>query len=135
VSETAQQSQVLPGVIPYINVDGASDASSFYQKAFAATEVMRMPADDGKRLMHCQLNINGGAMMLSDCFPELGFAREPSRSYTMHLQVADPKAWWDRAVEAGCEVVLPLQVMFWGDRYGQLRDPFGVSWSIGGSPE
>jgi uncharacterized glyoxalase superfamily protein PhnB len=48
----------------------------------------------------------------------------------LHLQVDDVDAWWQRAVDAGAEIVLPLQKMFWGDRYGQLRDPFGVLWSM-----
>lgn len=44
------------------------------------------------------------------------------------------RAWWDRALAAGLEVVMPLEVQFWGDRYGALKDPFGVTWSIGGPP-
>ncbi len=53
------------------------------------------------------------------------------RGYTLHMKVDDVDFWWKRAVDAGAEVVLPLQRMFWGDRYGQLRDPFGVLWSMG----
>ena len=113
---------------------GASEASAFYQKAFGARETFRLPADDGQRLMHCALVINGGDLMICDCFPEMGhgYEHQPSASFTMHLQVDDPQAWFDRAVEAGCTVTLPMQVMFWGDRYGQLKDPFDVAWSIGG---
>jgi uncharacterized glyoxalase superfamily protein PhnB len=119
------------GVVPYINVEGAAAASEFYQRAFAAKELFRMPAQDGQRLMHCHLEINGGSLMLSDCFPEMGMPHQPSNSFTMHLNVQGVQDWWDRAVEAGAEVVSPLQVMFWGDRYGQLRDRFGVNWSMG----
>lgn len=119
------------GVVPYINVDGASDASAFYQRAFGAEELFRIPAQDGKRLMHCHLKINRGNLMISDCFPEMGGKIEPTESITMHLQVDDVEAWWKRAVDAGATVRLPLTDMFWGDRYGQLRDPFGVSWSLG----
>lgn len=51
----------------------------------------------------------------------------------MHLQVDDADLWWNRAVEAGATVVLPLETQFWGDRYGQVKDPFGFTWSIGQS--
>jgi PhnB protein len=118
------------GVVPYLNLLGASDASAFYQRAFGATELLRMPAKDGRRLLHCHLHINGGSLMISDCFPEQGHPHQPSSSFTMHLSVDDVDAAWNQAVEAGCEVTLPLQLMFWGDRYGMLRDPFGVCWSI-----
>jgi uncharacterized glyoxalase superfamily protein PhnB len=46
------------------------------------------------------------------------------------FQVDDVDAWWKRAVQAGAEVLMPVSEMFWGDRYGQLRDPFGIKWSI-----
>lgn len=121
------------GVIPHLNIEGASDASAFYQKAFGAQELMRLPAQDGKRLMHCALRINGGSLFICDCFPEMGegFAHQPSNSFTMHLQVDDADAWFQRAVDVGAEVLSPLENMFWGDRYGRLRDPYGVCWSIG----
>lgn len=123
----------MTGVIPHLNVEGASDASAFYQKAFAAQELMRLPAQDGKRLMHCALLVNGGHLFICDCFAEMGhgYEHQPSNSFTMHLQVDDAEAWFTRAVEAGAEVLSPLEDMFWGDRYGRLRDPYGVCWSIG----
>lgn len=124
----------LVGVTPYINVDGAARAAELYQKAFGAREVQRLTMDDGVRLMHCALEINGGALMISDCFPEMGMPLQTSNSYTMHLQVDDVDTWWARAVEAGLEVVHPLQLMFWGDRYGTLRDTFGVNWSLASTP-
>lgn len=68
----------LAGVVPHINLDGASDASAFYQRAFAAEEISRQPAEDGKRLLHCRLLINGGTLLLSDCFPEFGITNQPS---------------------------------------------------------
>ena len=121
---------MMRGVIPYIMVEGASDASTFYQRAFGAQELMRTASDDASRLIHCRLVINGGILMMSDCFPEQGFAHEPSSSFTMQLIVDDIDAWWKRAVEAGAEVVMPVQKMFWGDRYGQLRDPFKINWAM-----
>jgi PhnB protein len=119
----------MPGVTPYVNVKGASEASAFYQRAFGATELMRLPGENGT-LMHCHLTINGGAFMISDCCTESGAQQRSAEHITMHLHVEDVQAWWARAVEAGAETTLPLQVMFWGDRYGRLRDPFGVSWSL-----
>ena len=82
--------------------------------------------------MHCGLMINGGVMMVADCFPEHGYPFKTPEGVTLHLQVDDVKTWWDRAVSAGAQVTLPLEVQFWGDRYGQLRDPFGFAWSLGG---
>ena len=120
----------LTGVIAYLNLEGASDASAFYQRAFGAREVFRMPAEDGIRLMHCHVEINGGPLMFSDCFPEMGVARQASDSHTLHLVVDDIDAWWRRAVNAGCEITMPLALQFWGDRFGKLRDPFGVNWSL-----
>ena len=67
----------VTGVTPYINVEGASAASAFYQKAFGAKELMRMPAQDGKRLMHCHLEINGGPLgMASTTFSTTGSTRK-----------------------------------------------------------
>jgi len=127
------QAQQAPsgGVTPHLSVEGGDAALDFYKRAFAAEELSKMYGQDGKRLMHCHLRINGGSLMLNDIFAEFGMTRTPSPNYVMHLQVDDADAWWNRAVEAGCEVAMPLGDQFWGDRYGQLTDPFGVRWSIG----
>ena len=123
---------VVTGVTPYLTVIGAKKASEFYQKAFAAEELSRQEADDD-RLIHCHLRINGDDVMMSDAFPEhTGDSGENPRGVTLHIQVADPHAWWDRAVAAGATPTMPMDVQFWGDRYGQLKDPFGHAWSIGG---
>jgi len=75
---------------------------------------------------------NGADVMLADEFPEHGGNLEVGpRGVTLHLAVDDADRWWNRAVEAGATVAMPLEDQFWGDRYGQLRDPFGHSWSIG----
>ena len=123
---------VVTGVTPYLTVIGAKKASEFYQKAFAAQELSRQEADND-RLIHCHLRINGDDVMMSDAFPEhTGDSGENPRGVTLHIQVADPQAWWDRAVAAGATPTMPMEVQFWGDRYGQLKDPFGHAWSIGG---
>jgi uncharacterized glyoxalase superfamily protein PhnB len=117
--------------VPYLSLDGASTAAEFYVKAFAAHEVFRHPTDDQGRTMHIHLYLNGGSLMLADPYPEHGHPYKPAQGYTLHLKVDDVDRCWQHAVAAGAEVVLPLQKMFWGDRYGQLRDPFGVLWSMG----
>jgi PhnB protein len=121
----------LTGVTPYLTVRGASDAAEFYKRAFGAEESGRMLADDGTRLMHCHMRINGADLMMCDEFPEYGAGLgDGPRGVTLHLQVDDADAWWTRAVEAGATVRMPLADQFWGDRYGQLTDPFGHTWSI-----
>jgi PhnB protein len=125
------QPQFLGGIVPYLSLDGASRAAAFYARAFDAREVFRHPTDDKGRTMHIHLHINGASLMLADPYPEHGHPHRPAQGYTLHLKVDDVDAWWQRAVDAGAEVVLPLQKMFWGDRYGQVRDPFGVLWSLG----
>ncbi|CAO3427052.1 VOC family protein [Azospirillum doebereinerae] len=119
------------GVVPHLSLGDASAAVEFYKRAFAAEELQRLPAEDGRRLMHCHIRINGGSVMLADAFPEYGYPLQAPAGYTLHLQVDDIEAWWARAVEAGATVVMPLENMFWGDRYGRLTDPFGVEWSLG----
>jgi PhnB protein len=113
-------------VIPYIVIERATEAIAFYKRAFAAAEVGVMPAEDGKRVMHAQLTINGGSVMLNDPFPEHGHPAQPLSSLTMQLLVDDAEAWFDRAVKAGCAPTMPVQLMFWGDKWGTATDPFGV---------
>lgn len=119
-------------VTPYLVCAGASDAIAFYQKAFGATEQMRLPGPDG-RLLHAALRIGDSVIMLNDEFPEMGAFGPKSRggaSVTIHLFVDDADASFARAVAAGATVKMPLNDMFWGDRYGLIEDPFGHSWSI-----
>jgi len=122
------------GLTPHIAIANgrASEAIDFYAKAFGATEKLRIPADDGVRLMHAHLTINGASLMMHDEFPEyVEHQSGPPDGVTLHLQVDDADAWFDRAVAAGASVVMPLDNMFWGDRYAQIKDPFGHQWSIG----
>ena len=121
------------GVTPHITIRDrkAAEAIEFYKKAFGAEEQMRHPTDDG-RLMHAHLKINGGSLMLHDDFPEhMGGPAQPSASLVLHLDVPDADAAWKRALDAGAEVRFELADQFWGDRYGQVKDPFGFIWSIG----
>lgn len=126
-------SAVPDGVYPYLTVKGGKAALDFYSKAFGATEEYRAYGEDGERIMHARFRINGFAILLSDDFPEFrgGAEAPPPSGVLLHLAVSDADAWWQRAVDAGATVVMPLGDQFWGDRYGQLKDPFGHSWSIG----
>ena len=123
---------VLGGLIAYLQVDGALKAAEFFGKAFGAETVYAYPPDEQGRTMHVHLHINGSSLMLSDAFPDHGHPHQQPQGYTMQLLPGGDEidTWWKRAVDAGCEVVMPLDVMFWGDLYGQLRDPFGILWSM-----
>ena len=135
MAENVQQ-QTSP-LSPHLFVSNASAAIDFYKKAFGAEELSRHAAPDGKRIMHAALRVNGGTLMLCDDFPEYrgGKAGTPEAlggsPVVLHLQVKDADAMYNRAVEAGATVVMPLDDQFWGDRYGQVLDPFGHTWSIG----
>jgi PhnB protein len=119
-------------ITPHIVVQGAARAAAFYSEAFGAEEVSRIPIPDG-RLMSVQLRIGDGVLHISDEFPEMGVLAPSSIGGTpvvLALDVADAEATFARAVDAGAQVRQPLQDMFWGDRHGQLDDPFGHRWNI-----
>ena len=119
------------GLIPHMTInDNAKAAIDFYKKAFAAEELGRHAADDGKRLMHAHLRVNGHDLFLMDAFPERGSPVTAPAGVMLALRVDDPDKWWDRAVGAGAHIVVQLDDMFWGDRWGLLVDPFGHQWSI-----
>lgn len=126
--------------IPHLVVNDGEAAIAFYTQAFGATLADKMLAQDGKRLMHAALKIGEGMLMLNDEFPEFnmpGTATSPTRlggtSCTLHLNVADADSAWAQALAAGATEVMPLANQFWGMRYGQLKDPFGHVWSLGGA--
>lgn len=124
----------LSGLTPYVSIDGAAKAIEFYKAAFAATEHARhQMGDDDTRIMHAHLEINGAPLYLCDFFPDHGYPPVAAQGFNLHLQVADAQTWFDRAAAAGATVLMPLKVQFWGDTYGQLKDPFGVTWAIGQS--
>ena len=120
------------GVVAYLNLDGAIRAGEFYNKAFAAEQVFLHPVDEKGRTMHLHLLINGSSVMLSDPYPEHGCGYVPAAGFSLILPVKDVDAWWQRAVDAGCTGNMQPQDMFWGDRYAQAKDPFGVLWAFVG---
>jgi PhnB protein len=119
-------------VTPHLVCAGAGAAIDFYKKAFGATETSRMPGPGGK-LMHASIRIGDSAVMLVDEMPEwgsLGPKALKGSPVVIHLYVDDVDAFTARAVAAGAKVTMPVADMFWGDRYGQLEDPFGHRWSV-----
>ncbi|MEZ5738239.1 MAG: glyoxalase/bleomycin resistance/extradiol dioxygenase family protein [Burkholderiaceae bacterium] len=126
---------VMKGVIPYLAMSGrTADACDFYQRAFDAADLGRVPMPEGQPgLMHAQIEINGGALMMTDHgMAQAGVEPVPTSHNFGHLQlvVSDGRLWWDRAVAAGCKVLAPYERQFWGDDWGLLEDPFGLKWAI-----
>ncbi|OBA64523.1 hypothetical protein A5647_01850 [Mycobacterium sp. 1100029.7] len=127
---------IEPALSPHLVVDDAAGAIDFYVKAFGAEEIGRVPRPDGK-LVHAAVRINGFLVMLNDDFPEMcgGKSMTPTSlggtPVTIHLTVTDVEAKFQRAVDAGATVVMPLADQFWGDRYGMVADPYGHQWSLG----
>jgi PhnB protein len=118
---------------PHLVVKGGMAAIDFYKRAFGAVEQGVMPGPDGQSVMHAELTIGDSFFYLCDEFPMLDVKAPPSAggtTCTMHLYVTNADTAFAKAVEAGAKVAMPLQDMFWGDRYGKLVDPFGHSWSI-----
>jgi PhnB protein len=129
-SNPSPQPAVKGGAIAYLQVDGAMRAAEFYKRAFGAELVAAQPVDDKGRTMHAHLYVNGGSLMLGDAYPEHGHPLEKPQGFSLVLSVDDADSWWKRAVAAGAEGVMPVADMFWGDRFGQVRDPFGVLWGV-----
>lgn len=122
-------------VTPYLVVKNGSKALEFYKKAFQAQELERHDMPNGK-VMHATFKIGDSIIMLSDEFPppqSCGMVAPPSAkglSMMLHLYVEDVDTSFNRAVKAGAKTIRPVEDTFWGDRYGQLEDPFGHRWSI-----
>lgn len=128
----SENSANAPALTPHIICDGAVDAIAFYKRAFAAEEMIRIPAPDG-RIMHAAVLINGAMVMMADEMKDmcnLGPNALGGTPVALHLNVADADAAIHRAVDAGATLVMAAQDMFWGDRYGQVKDPWGHLWSF-----
>ena len=119
-------------VTPYLSVRGAAQAIDFYKVAFGAKEVMRMPGPGGK-LGHAELRIGDALVMLADEHGAMDFLGPQTRGGTtvlIHLYVKDVDGTARRAVDAGGELIRPVQNQFYGDRTGSVRDPFGHIWHL-----
>ena len=120
-------------ITPFMTVRDAARAIEFYKQAFGAKEKGVMKGPEGK-VMHAELVIGDSIIMLADEFPEFGSLSPQSIGGSgtgLHIYIEDVDSAFDRAVKAGATVEMPVADMFWGDRYGKLRDPFGHKWSIG----
>src|SRR5438094_1802928 len=114
-------------VTPYLSINGAAAAIDWYKKAFGAREIVREPTPDGK-LMHAQIRMGDSILMMSDVFPGAS-SQSPdvlgNSSVTLQVYVKNVDKLWQQAADAGAKITMPLDNMFWGERYGQLTDPFG----------
>lgn len=120
--------------VPYLMIEGASEAIDFYVRAFGATERFRMPMPDGK-IGHAELIINGAPLYLADAPDDMpGSAANPKRlggtTVLLHQYVTDVDAVFARAVEAGATPIREPEDQFYGDRASVVEDPFGHQWSI-----
>jgi PhnB protein len=118
-------------ITPSITCRGAAKAIDFYKNAFGAQEVVRMATPDGT-IMHAELKIGDSLIMLNDEMPGMAVAPNPSATpcTSLFLYVPDVDSFFHRAVSAGAQVTMPLQDMFWGDRYGKVTDAFGHHWGL-----
>jgi len=135
-SELSSRSRVplKGGVVPYLMLDGAAAAIDFYKRALGAEEIGERATMEDGRILNARIDINHGSIMLMDPMPEHGYPATTHDGFNLHLHVDDADRWFDRAVAAGCSVVMPMALQFWGDRYGMVRDPFGITWAFGTTP-
>ena len=121
-----------PRLTPYLHVSGANDAIEFYKSVFGAEERMRMPAPEGK-VGHAELKIGDALVMLADEFPDMEVRGPKSiggTPVTLHIYVDDVDATFEAALAAGATSVRQVENQFYGDRTGQIEDPFGHRWSL-----
>jgi PhnB protein len=119
-------------ITPHLVVGDADAASDWYQRALGAVERMRLPLPNGK-VMYVELRIGDSTLMAASEFAEFGIVSPLTIGGTavvLHVFTDDVDAAWQRAVDAGAEILHPLQDQFWGDRQGQLLDPFGHKWNL-----
>ena len=120
-------------VTPLLVVQGASAAIEFYKNAFGAQERSRSLGQDGASIVHAELRIGDSIILLCDEFPHLGITSPRTLGgspVTLHLYVENVDTLWRQALNAGAQVMLPLEDTYWGDRYGKVIDPFGYPWSL-----
>jgi PhnB protein len=132
MSDLKSVSEANYTITPHLVVRDAAAASEWYQRAFGAEERGRIPVPGG-RFTQIELRFGDSTVMIADEFPELDVLSPRSVGGTVGALVIhtdDVDALWERALEAGAEVSLPLQEMFWGDRHGEIFDPFGHRWGL-----
>lgn len=117
---------------PHLVVSDGAQAIEFYKQAFGAEELETHRSPDGKMVMHARLKIGDALLLLAGEYPPqcLSPKSRGGASVFLHFYTEDADAAFARAVKAGCTVRMPVGDMFWGDRFGQVEDPFGHPWSI-----
>ena len=132
MTDQPDNGRLYAGVIPYVSVEGAKAAIELYKAAFGAVLHGDLFCDERGRVMNAVLEINAGMVMLMDRMDEHGSRKmsEPGHPFTMLLVTDQGKFWFDRAVAAGCTVVMPFEPQIWGDTYGRVVDPFGLEWAV-----
>lgn len=115
---------------PYLTVKDGAEAIDFYKRAFGAKERLRMPGPDGKTVGHAEIIIGDSIVMLSSEMPGCNKSPETlgGTPVSLCLYVEDSDASFKRAVDAGAEVLRPIEDQFYGDRSGGVIDPFGHQW-------
>jgi uncharacterized glyoxalase superfamily protein PhnB len=124
--------RITTTLIPRLCCRNASEAVEFYQKALGAESHGVFKSSDGL-VMHAALEVEGVMFYITDEMPGHGALSPLSLNaspVSLYLRVRDCDVVYARAVAAGCKVQMPLQDMFWGDRYGQVVDPYGQKWEI-----
>jgi len=115
---------------PHITVKNADKAIEFYEKALGAQTLHVMRTPDGK-VMHAAVRIGDSILMLNDECPEMGvLAPQQTQGFTIHVYIENVDDVFKKALAAGATEKMPLMDQFWGDRYGQILDPFGFRWSL-----
>jgi PhnB protein len=132
VTQTKPVAEHKQTITPHLVVRDAAAASTWYQRAFGAQERGRVPVPGGK-FMQIELCFGDATVMIADEFPDLGVVSPLSLGGTVgalaiHTDAVD--ALWQRALEAGAKISRPLQEVFWGDRHGEIFDPFGHRWAL-----
>ncbi len=117
---------------PSFTFKDSQKAIDFYKKAFGAKLLDLFPNMNGKGIMHATLQIGDSILMMGDEMNEKCVSAETlgASPMSLFLYVKDVDSAFKQAVAAGCKVDMPLMDMFWGDRAGSLKDPFGYSWMI-----
>jgi PhnB protein len=133
-SAKSNKAPIPPGfrtVTPYLAINGAAAAIDWYKRAFSAKELARQTVPDGK-IMHARIRIGDSIVMLSDALA--GGTQSPdvlgNSPVTLHIYSTNVDKLWQQAVDAGAKVTMPMDNQFWGERYGQLTDPYGHHWSL-----
>ena len=120
-------------VTPYLTVRGVEAAIDFYHQAFGAEELSRVYGTDGSSVVHAELKIGNSAILIGEEIPAFVILAPTSlqgSAVAVHLYLPNVSDIWERAMEAGASVIVPLAEVYWGELFGKVLDPFGHVWSL-----